>query len=433
MNKQNVNCVFIGHIDAGKSSLCGNLLYLTGQISTREVNELKSKATSLNRESWSFAFAMDINEEEQAKGKTVDVGRDYFKTQNRRYTILDAPGHKNYVPNMISGVTQADIGVLVVSARKGEFEAGFTRQGQTREHVLLAKSLGVERLIVVINKMDDKSVNWSEERYNYIVENLRPFICKLCGYRTKKGTVVFLPISGLKGTNIMEKIPKSECSWYNEGVTLMEVFDSISLPDRHDERTLILPIIRKDNAHIYGKIEQGSINIGDKIIVKPAMLEATVKDIQVETVDENIQVDIVKTGENVKIKLDKKTTDIYKGFVLGNIGNAFASTNTFIGQLTILPPSDNKIIIGAGYESILHIHTFIDECKIEKLYEFVNGKITKKTLQFATNSMTVGIKVTTKHKVCLDKYINSPHLGQFILRSNNTTLGIGRVLLLPKK
>ena len=131
IEKPNVNCVFIGHVDAGKSTLCGNLLCLTGQVNARDLKKFKSDAVSLNRESWHLAFVMDLNEEERAKGKTVDVGRAYFSTQNKRYTILDAPGHKNYVPNMINGVAQADVGILIVSARKGEFEAGFHRQGQT--------------------------------------------------------------------------------------------------------------------------------------------------------------------------------------------------------------------------------------------------------------------------------------------------------------
>ena len=212
ITKPNINTVFIGHVDAGKSTLCGNLLYLTGHIDSRELSKQKREAKEHNRESWAFAYKMDTSEEERAKGKTTDINKEYFETASRHFTILDAPGHRNYVPNMISGTTLADIGILVVSARKNEFEAGFHKQGQTREHVILARAFGVSRLIVVINKMDDPSVKWSQDRYDYIIKQLKPFICKLCGYRVNKGTVMFCPISGLSGANILEKVSEDICN-----------------------------------------------------------------------------------------------------------------------------------------------------------------------------------------------------------------------------
>ena len=162
--REHLNIVFIGHVDAGKSTLSGNILYLTDNVDKRTIEKYEREAKDRNRESWFLAFIMDTNEEERAKGKTVEVGRAYFVTQEKRYTILDAPGHKNYVPNMIMGASQADVGVLVISARKGEFEAGFDRGGQTREHAMLCKTLGISYLIVAINKMDDPTVNWSIER-----------------------------------------------------------------------------------------------------------------------------------------------------------------------------------------------------------------------------------------------------------------------------
>ena len=155
---EHLNVVFIGHVDAGKSTLSGNILYLTGYVDKRTIEKYEREAKQRNRESWFLAFIMDTNEEERAKGKTVEVGRAPFETEAKRYTILDAPGHKNYVPHMISGAAQADVGILVISARRGEFETGFERGGQTREHAMLCKTLGVRFLIVVINKMDDPTV-----------------------------------------------------------------------------------------------------------------------------------------------------------------------------------------------------------------------------------------------------------------------------------
>jgi peptide chain release factor subunit 3 len=185
--KRHLNVVFIGHVDAGKSTAGGQILFLSGQVDDRTIQKYEKEAKDKSRESWYMAYIMDTNEEERVKGKTVEVGRAHFETEHTRFTILDAPGHKSYVPNMISGASQADIGVLVISARKGEFETGYEKGGQTREHVLLAKTLGVAKLVVVINKMDDPTVKWSKERYDEIEAKMVPFL-KSSGYNVKKGT-----------------------------------------------------------------------------------------------------------------------------------------------------------------------------------------------------------------------------------------------------
>uniref|UniRef100_A0A8C9GE85 Tr-type G domain-containing protein n=1 Tax=Piliocolobus tephrosceles TaxID=591936 RepID=A0A8C9GE85_9PRIM len=200
--RPHLNIIFIGHVDAGKSTACGNILYILGYVDDRTIEKYEREAKEKNRESWFLAFIMDINEEERQKGKTVEVGRAHFETQDRRFTILDAPGHKNFIPNMISGAAQADIGVLIISARKGEFETGFERGGQTREHTLLARTLGINQLIVAINKMDDPTCNWSESRYEDIQKKITPYI-KSCGYNINKD-VYFVPISGLTGQNLAE-------------------------------------------------------------------------------------------------------------------------------------------------------------------------------------------------------------------------------------
>ena len=159
--REHLNLVFIGHVDAGKSTIGGQILFLSGMVDDRVIQKYEREAKEKNRDSWYMAYIMDTSEEERAKGKTVEVGRAHFETEKKRYTVLDAPGHKNYVPNMIAGTAQADVGVLVISARKGEFETGFDKGGQTREHAQLAKTLGVTKLVVVVNKMDDPSVEWA--------------------------------------------------------------------------------------------------------------------------------------------------------------------------------------------------------------------------------------------------------------------------------
>lgn len=184
--KEHVNLIFIGHVDAGKSTLGGSILYTTGMVDERTMEKYKKEAKEAGRETWYLSWALDLTKEERAKGKTVEVGRGFFETEKRRYTILDAPGHKTFVPNMIGGASQADVGILVISARKGEYETGFEKGGQTREHAMLAKTQGVNKLVVVVNKMDDPTVNWSKERYDECTTKLRTFL-KATGYDPKNG------------------------------------------------------------------------------------------------------------------------------------------------------------------------------------------------------------------------------------------------------
>jgi peptide chain release factor subunit 3 len=195
--KEHVNLIFIGHVDAGKSTLGGSILYATGMVDERTMDKYKREAKDAGRETWYLSWALDLTKEERAKGKTVEVGRGFFETEKRRYTILDAPGHKTFVPNMIGGASQADVGILVISARKGEYETGFEKGGQTREHAMLAKTQGVNKLIVAVNKMDDPTVEWSKERFDECTSKLRVFL-KGTGYDPKTGTSRYISLSSTR-------------------------------------------------------------------------------------------------------------------------------------------------------------------------------------------------------------------------------------------
>ena len=223
--REPVSMVFIGHVDAGKSTICGNLMYMMGVVDARTIEKYKAEAKEKGRDSWWLAYVMDVSDDEKAKGKTVEVGRAQFDTKSKKYTIFDAPGHKNYVPNMIMGAALADVGGLVISARKGEFEAGFEKEGQTREHAQLAKSLGVQKLVIIVNKMDD--CKWSQTRYNEIQEGLRPFLNKT-GYTDDD--LIWVPIAGLTGANIIEPATGT-CNWY-KGPTFMQILEDLPLEKR---------------------------------------------------------------------------------------------------------------------------------------------------------------------------------------------------------
>ena len=190
----------------------GNLLFLTGTIDKRTMEKYEREAKDAGRETWYLSWALDSTPQERSKGKTVEVGRAYFETEARRYTILDAPGHKTFVPNMISGAAQADVAILVISARKGEFETGFERGGQTREHVVLVKTTGISKIVIAVNKMDDPTVKWDKARFDEIKDKLNPFI-KASGYNPKTD-VTYIPVSAYTSLNLKDRVPSSVCPWW---------------------------------------------------------------------------------------------------------------------------------------------------------------------------------------------------------------------------
>ena len=331
---------------------------------------------------------MDTNEEERAKGITVEVGRAYFETEHKRFTVLDAPGHKNYVPNMIAGAAQADAGVLVISARKGEFESGFDRSGQTREHVLLAKTLGVKRLIVVVNKMDEETVNWSQERYDSIVSRLSPYL-KSVGYNVQRD-VTFLPVSGLKGYNLKDRAPEGVCPWY-QGPSLFEILDAIEIVGRDANGPLRLPVLDKYN---------------DKEVIS------------------------AKPGENVNVKLKGiADTNVFRGDIICHEDLHVHAVREFEGQLVLLELLENRRILTAGYSAVMHIHTAVEEVVITDLIAEQDRKTgeQKKHPRFVKSNSIVIARFTLSRPVCMETFDTMQQLGRFSLRDEGKTIAIGKV------
>ncbi|XP_039127275.1 eukaryotic peptide chain release factor GTP-binding subunit ERF3A [Dioscorea cayenensis subsp. rotundata] len=435
--KRHLNVVFIGHVDAGKSTTGGQILFLSGQVDDRTIQKYEKEAKDKSRESWYMAYIMDTNEEERVKGKTVEVGRAHFETENTRFTILDAPGHKSYVPNMISGASQADVGVLVISARKGEFETGYEKGGQTREHVQLAKTLGVSKLVVVVNKMDDHTVGWSKERFDEIESKMVPFL-RSSGYNVKKD-VQFLPISGLVGTNMKTRVEKKTCGWW-DGPCLFEVLDSIQVPLRDPNGPLRMPIIDKYKdmgTVVMGKVESGSIQEGDSLLIMPN--KAQVKVVAVYC-DED-KVTRAGPGENLRVKLSGvEEEEILTGFVLSSIASSVPATFEFKAQLQILELVDNAIFT-AGYKAVLHIHAVSEECEIVELIEEIDmkkkkdddpkKKKAKKKPLFVKAGAAVLCRIQVSNLICVENFADYPQLGRFTLRTEGRTIAIGKVVALP--
>ena len=423
--KDHVSIIFMGHVDAGKSTMGGNLLYLTGTIDKRTVEKYEKEAKDAGRQGWYLSWIMDTNKEERNDGKTIEVGKSYFETDKRRYTILDAPGHKMYVSEMIGGASQADVGILVISARKGEYETGFEKGGQTREHALLAKTQGVNKMIVVVNKMDDPTVGWSKERYDECTQKLAMYL-KGIGYNVKED-VQFMPVSGYTGDGLKDRVPKDKCPWY-DGPSLLEYLDNMKHLNRYINAPFMLPIsakLKDLGTIVEGKIESGHVKCGDKLIIMPNKTNVEVTTIYNETENE---VDAAYCGEQVKIKLKGiEEEDISVGFVLSSPKAPVRTVTRFEAQVALV---ELKSILTSGYTCVMHVHTAIEEVTVKallhKLEKGTNRK-SKKPPAFAKKGMRVIAVLETAGPVCVETYKDYQPLGRFTLRDQGVTIAIGKI------
>uniref|UniRef100_A0A6I8QWV7 G1 to S phase transition 1 n=1 Tax=Xenopus tropicalis TaxID=8364 RepID=A0A6I8QWV7_XENTR len=400
--KEHVNVVFIGHVGT----------YLTGMVDKRTLEKYEREAKEKNRETWYLSWALDTNQEERDKGKTVEVGRAYFETEKKHFTILDAPGHKSFVPNMIGGASQADLAVLVISARKGEFETGFEKGGQTREHAMLAKTAGVKHLIVLINKMDDPTVNWSNDRYEECKEKLVPFLKKV-GFNPKKD-IYFMPCSGLTGANLKEPVEEFFLKNFN-GKNYMRFFFFFQ-----DMGTVVL-----------GKLESGSICKGQQLTMMPNKHTVEV----LSLLSDEVETELVAPGENLKLRLKGiEEEEILPGFILCDPNNLCHSGRTFDAQIVII---EHKSIICPGYNAVLHIHTCIEEVEITALICLVDkksGEKSKTRPRFVKQDQVCIARLRTAGTICLETFKDFPQMGRFTLRDEGKTIAIGKVLkLVPEK
>jgi len=423
--REHLNLVLIGHVDAGKSTISGQILLQTGQIDQRTIDKYKREAKDKNRESWWIAYIMDEDNEERAKGKTVECGRAHFDTSNKRYTILDAPGHKNYVPNMIQGATQADVALLVISARQNEFEAGFNRGGQTREHALLAYTLGITRIVVIVNKID--SCNYSQERYQEIVTAIKKFLSDI-GFKSKY--VEFLPLSGQSGINIIND-DNNQLSWYN-GKTLIKCLDELPKMKRKNNNPLRIPVLDKYKGDkgimIIGKLEAGTLSINDYVKVEPAGRDFKILTIEID----DVAVENAKSGENVLLGIGNtqiSMDQIFSGSVISSIQNPVPVSTKFIAQIYVneLP---NKSIMTKGYQAMFHCHNISCNCEIIDIPHKINKKNGKKSkiappFLRTHESAIASIKLSNKYPI--ESFDNCNQLGRFTLRDSGRTCVIGKI------
>jgi len=424
--KEHLNIVFIGHVDAGKSTIGGQLLYLTGMVDKRTLEKYEREAKEKNRESWYLSWALDTNQEERDKGKTVEVGRASFETQNKQFTLLDAPGHRGFVPNMIGGACQADIAVLVISARKGEFETGFERGGQTREHAMLAKTAGVKHMVVLINKMDDPTVKWSKERYEECCDKLLPYL-KKCGFNPKN-EIFFMPCSGLTGAFLKETIDESICPWFR-GPSFLEYIDALPSWSRQVDGPFRLPVVDKYKdmgTVIFGKVESGATRRGAQLMLMPNRKQVEV----LQLWSDEDEVNEVSSGQNVKIKLKGvEEEEVTAGFVLCDADKPCSVGKIFDAQVAIL---EHKSIICPGYSAVLHIHCAIEEVSVKTIIDIIDkktGKRAKTHPRFVKQDQVALMRLECSGGlICMEPFSQFQQMGRFTLRDEGKTIAIGKVL-----
>merc|ERR1711936_1189718 len=433
----------IGHVDSGKSTTTGHLIYKCGGIDKRAIEKFEKEAAEMGKGSFKYAWVLDKLKAERERGITIDIALWKFETNVYEVTIIDAPGHRDFIKNMITGTSQADCAVLIVAAGVGEFEAGIAKNGQTREHALLAFTLGVKQLIVGINKMDNTEPKYSKDRFEEIVKEVSNYVKKI-GYNPK--AVAFVPISGWHGDNMIE--PTANMPWYKgwnketkeggkaSGKTLFEALDAINPPTRPSDKALRLPLqdvykIGGIGTVPVGRVETGVIKAGMVVTFAPANVTTEVKSVEMhhESLPEALPGDNV--GFNVK---NVAVKDLRRGYVAGDSKNdPPKGTKSFFAQVIVLNhPGEIK----NGYAPVLDCHTAHIACKFEEIKEKVDRRSGKKMEDFpksVKNGDAAIVEMIPSKPMCVESFSDYAPLGRFAVRDMRQTVAVGVIKSVQKK
>jgi elongation factor 1-alpha len=421
-DKVHINLVVIGHVDSGKSTTTGHLIYKCGGIDKRTIEKFEKEANEMGKGSFKYAWVLDKLKAERERGITIDIALWKFETKKFYFTIIDAPGHRDFIKNMITGTSQADVAILMIATGSGEFEAGYAKNGQTREHALLAFTLGVKQMIVCLNKMDDKTVNYGEGRYNEIKDELTKFLTK-CGYNTKN--IPFVPISGWVGDNMISR--SDNMKWY-KGPTLLEALDAIVPPKRPSDKPLRLPLqdvykIGGIGTVPVGRVETGILKPGMTVTFAPADVSTEVKSVEMH----HEALESATPGDNVGFNVKGLSIkDIKRGMVAGDVKNdPPMKVSDFKAQVIVLD-HPNKIM--AGYTPVLDCHTSHIACKFNNL-EAAIDKRTGKTKEANPKSIKTGdaaiVEMVPSKPMCVEAFSEYPPLGRFAVRDMRKTVAVG--------
>lgn len=422
--KPHMNLVFIGHVDHGKSTTVGRLMLETGVVPAHVIEEYRKKAAEKGKATFEFAWVMDELKEERERGLTIDVAHKRFDTDKYYFTIIDAPGHRDFVKNMITGTSQADAAVLVVSAAEGDGV-----QAQTKEHVFLARTLGVTQLIIAINKMDAAKPEYNEKRYNDVKEEVTKLL-KTVGY--KIDTIQFVPISSLKNDNITK--PSENMKWF-KGTTFLQTLDKLRVPEKPTTLPLRLPVqdvytITGVGTVPVGRVECGIMKPGDKIVFQPADVTGEVKTIEMH----HEQIPQALPGDNVGFNvrgISKK--DVKRGDVVGHSDNPPTVPKTFTAQIAIL---QHPAAIAAGYAPVFHCHTSQVACIFEELQKKLDpktGQVKEEKPEFLKTGDIAIVKIRPTRPMVIEKAKDIPPLGRFAVRDMGQTVAAGLCIDIEKK
>ncbi len=419
--KPHINLVFIGHVDHGKSTTVGRLLYDTGALPEQEYRKLKAEAESRGKGTFAFAYVMDNLKEERERGVTIDVAYRKFIGQKNQFTIIDAPGHRDFVKNMITGTSQADAAVLVVAAKEGP-------QPQTKEHAFLAQVMGLKQLILAINKMDE--VKYDEKKFNEVRDEMKKM---LTGIGYKEDQVKYVPVSSWEGENVAKTSGKMP--WY-KGPTLVQALDDLKAPEKPTSKPLRLPIqdvynIKGVGCVPVGRVETGILKPNDKIIVMPSGKQGEVKSIEAH----HEQLSQAGPGDNIGFNvrgLEKK--DVARGDVVGHVNNPPTVAAEFTAQIVVL---SHPTAIPVGYTPVFHMHTAQLSCTITEIQKSLDpktGQVKEENPKFLKAGDAAIVKIKPLKPICIETYKEFPQLGRFAIRDMGTTVAAGIVLsITPRK
>jgi len=414
--------VFIGHVDHGKSTTVGRLLLDSGHIEQHVIDKNDKLAAEQGKAGFGLAYVMDGLKEERERGITIDVAHKEFFTPDYYWTIIDAPGHRDFVKNMITGASQADTAVLLCAANDGV-------NAQTKEHAFLAKVLGVKGLIVHVNKMDISGVDWTEEKYKAACAEVSGLL-KMAGF--KPDDVPMIPASSLNGDNVFNKSDK--CPWYN-GPTLFEAINATPMPDKPSDKPLRLPIqdvykISGIGTVPVGKIETGTLNVGKNVVFNPSMKGGEVKSIEMH----HTMVDKAEPGDNVGFNVrGLAATDIRRGDVAGYSDSEptfVRHDETFVGQIQLM---DIPKAVSVGYTPVFHAHTAQVAVKFMELLEKTNRSGKEANPSFLKTGDACLIRFQPTKPMAIEQMDTFPELSRFAIRDMGKTVAAGVCLKIEKK
>jgi len=422
--KPHLNLIIIGHVDHGKSTGIGHLFYDTGAISEKVIQQYEKEAKALGKESFKFAWVLDKLKEERERGLTIDLAFYKLETPKYFFTVIDAPGHRDFVKNMVTGASQADGAILFVSAKRGEYKAGTNPGGQTREHAFLVKTLGVDQMVVAVNKMDDATVDWSHERYEEVKDGVSRLL-NMVGYDVSK--IHFIPVSGWTGDNLAKQ--SERMPWY-KGPTLVKAMDEFQIPEKPIEKPLRIPVqdvysIRGVGTVPVGRVETGVLKLDERVVFMPEGVQGDVKTIETHYVRMPQAVPGDNIGFNVKgIARDQ----IKRGDVAGYTDKPPSVAKAFKGRIFVI---HHPTAVAQGYTPVLHIHTAQMAVHFAELISRIDprsGQVVEDHPSYLRTGDAAIVRFEPLHPVAMEVYQDFPQLGRFALRDMGTTIAAGVVL-----